>query len=183
MLPDIRLETPRLLLRPPRPEDFDAFAESVADPEVTRHLGGVQPRPTAWRGFTGMLGSWVMLGYGMFSVLEKSTGQWVGRVGPIHPEGWPGDEVGWSVISPAQGRGIAFEAAVASLDFVFDRLGWPEVIHCIADENLRSAALARRLGSEPLRMAMLPPPHETTEVRIWGQTREAWRARRATLGA
>jgi len=25
----------------------------------------------------------------MFSVIEKATGQWIGRVGPLQPEGWP----------------------------------------------------------------------------------------------
>jgi RimJ/RimL family protein N-acetyltransferase len=119
-----------------------------------------------------------MRGFGMFSVIEKSTGRWIGRVGPIYPEGWPGPEVGWAVITDVQGKGYAFEAATASLDHVFDDLGWTEVIHCIEDSNHRSAALARRLGSEPAHLAKLPPPFESTEVRIWGQTREAWNARR-----
>jgi len=181
MLPDIRLETPRLILRPPRPEDFDAFAAALADPEGMRYLGGVQPRATAWRTFAGMAGGWVLLGFGMFSVIGKDGGRWLGRVGPIRPEGWPGPEVGWALTMDAQGKGIAFEAAVACMDYVFDALGWTEAIHCIEDTNLRSVALARRLGSEPLRMAQLPPPQESVAVRVWGQTRDAWRQRRAAL--
>jgi len=34
------LETERLVLREPEPEDLDAFAPIFADPEVIRHLGG-----------------------------------------------------------------------------------------------------------------------------------------------
>ncbi len=181
MLPDVRLETERLLLRTPQPGDFDDFAAMLADPDGMTHLGGTQPRTTAWRTFCTMLGAWTMRGFGMFSVVERSSGRWVGRIGPIYPEGWPGPEVGWAVITEVQGRGYAFEAAVASIDHVFDDLGWTEVIHCIGDSNLRSAALARRLGSEPLRMATLPAPFETVAVRVWGQTREAWRARRPSL--
>ena len=30
-------------------------------------------------------------GYAMFSVIEKETGRWVGRVGPWTPADWPGD--------------------------------------------------------------------------------------------
>ena len=71
-LPDVTLETVRLILRPPRLEDFDAWAASTADPEGMKFLGGPQPRPTAWRAFAGMAGSWALLGFGMFSVLEKS---------------------------------------------------------------------------------------------------------------
>ena len=178
MLPDVRLETERLLLRTPQAGDFEDFAAMLADPRGMTYLGGPQPRTTAWRTFCTMLGGWVVLGFGMFSVIEKSSGRWIGRVGPIQPEGWPGPEVGWAVITDVEGRGYAYEAAAASLDHVFDDLGWTEVIHCIGDANVRSAALARRLGSEPLRTAKLPPPFETVDVRVWGQTREAWQARR-----
>lgn len=182
MLPDVRLETERLVLRTPVPGDFDDFAAMLADPVGMKYLGGTQPRATAWRTFCTMLGGWVVRGFGMFSVIEKSTGRWVGRIGPIQPEGWPGPEVGWAVITDVQGLGYAYEAAAASMDHVFDDLGWTEVIHCIEDPNVRSVSLARRLGSEPLRTAMLPPPFETIEVRVWGQTREAWRARRRPAG-
>jgi len=182
MLPEIRLETERLLLRTPHPDDFDDFAAMLADPVCMQYLGGPQPRETAWRTFCTMLGGWVVRGFGMFSVVERSTGRWVGRIGPIQPEGWPGREVGWAVITAVEGQGYAYEAAAASMDHVFDDLGWTDVIHCIEDPNIRSVALARRLGSEPLRMSMLPPPFEKIEVRVWGQTREAWRARRQAGG-
>jgi len=181
MLPVISIETPRLLLREPRASDLDAVAASLADPEVMAHLGGVQSRPQAWRTYAGQIGGWVLRGYGMFSVFEKASGQWIGRIGPNHPEGWPGQEIGWAVTRAAQGRGLAFEATVACMDFAFEELGWPEVIHCIEDANERSVALARRLGSEGLREAALPPPLSHVTVRVWGQGREAWRARRSAL--
>lgn len=181
-MPDYRLETPRLLLRPPEPVDFDAFAASAADPAGMKYLGGPQPRSTAWRAFAGMVGGWILLGHGMFSVIEKRTGRWVGRVGPIQPEGWPGTEVGWGVIGDVQGTGIAFEAAVASMDFAVGRLGWQDIIHCIDEGNTRSIALAKRLGAEPRGLTTLPPPHETVAVRLWGQCRDAWLARRPSLG-
>lgn len=179
-LPDITLETRRLLLRPPRLEDFEPLATMSTDTEIMKFLGGVQPRPVAWRGFAGMAGSWVLLGFGMFSMIEKTTGRWLGRVGPICPDGWPGTEVGWGVTREAQGMGFAFEGAVASMDFAVDRLGWTEVIHCIDDNNARSVALAKRLGSVPLRRAVMPPPLDL-ELQIWGQTADAWRQRRPTL--
>jgi len=100
-LPDVRLETPRPWLRPPRPEDFEPFAAMSTDVEVMKHLGGVPPRAVAWRNFAGMAGSWSLLGFGMFSLIEKTTGRWLGRVGPIRADGWPGTEVGWGVTREA----------------------------------------------------------------------------------
>ena len=84
---DLRLETARLLLRPPCAEDFAAFAAFCADPLPMRHLGGVQAPSVAWRSLATLTGSWHLLGYSMFSVIEKDSGRWVGRVGPWQPHG------------------------------------------------------------------------------------------------
>ena len=48
-LDDIRLETPRLILRPTRLEDFEAWAAFMGDTETMRFMGGTQPRSMAWR--------------------------------------------------------------------------------------------------------------------------------------
>ena len=173
----LQLETPRLLLRLPRQEDFEAWAAFLADVEATRHLGGVQPRPVAWRGLAAMVGAWHLKGFAMFSVVEKDTGQWVGRVGPWQPEGWPGTEVGWGIAREFWGKGYAPEGATAAIDWAFEHLGWTEVIHCIDPGNVNSQGVARKLGSSILRHAVLPPPIGES-VDVWGQTREQWKARR-----
>ena len=85
MTPGPTLETERLILRPTAAEDFDAWAEFSADEEVTRYLGGVQPRSSAWRGYLSVAGAWAIQGFSMFSVVEKSTCRWVGRLGPWMP--------------------------------------------------------------------------------------------------
>jgi RimJ/RimL family protein N-acetyltransferase len=176
---DLRLETERLILRPPVREDYEPWAAFVADEEAMRYIGGVQARSPAWRSLAAMAGSWQLQGFAMFSVIEKASGRWIGRVGPWQPEGWPGTEVGWSIVRPAWGRGYGPEAAIASIDWAFDHLGWTEVIHTIDPENHNSKAVAAKLGSRYLRMDELPEPHHGKPVEVWGQSREAWRARRA----
>jgi RimJ/RimL family protein N-acetyltransferase len=52
------------------------------------------------------------------------------------------------------------------------------VIHCIDPQNVRSQAVAERLGSANRGPGKLPPPHEASIIELWGQTREDWRARR-----
>ncbi|MGB0134656.1 GNAT family N-acetyltransferase [Dokdonella sp.] len=175
----IRIETERLILRPPAPEDFESWAAFAADPEAMHHLGGVQVRSSAWRSFVGIAGSWQMQGFAMFSVIEKLAGQWIGRIGPWMPEGWPGSEVGWSIASKYWGRGYAKEASVAAIEWSFEQLGWHEVIHTISPDNHASKALAASLGSSYLRRGRLPAPIDL-DVEIWGQTREQWRARNSS---
>ena len=179
----IRLQTERLLLRPPVMDDFDAWARLAADEETMRHLGGVQPRSIAWRNFAFAVGSWQLQGFCGFSVIEKSSGSWVGRVGPLQPEGWPGTEVGWTLAREFWGKGYAFEAATVAIDWAFDRLRWSEVIHCIGADNVASIAVAAKLGSRMLRTAQMPAPYEKMVVDIWGQSRDEWQERRSDRSA
>jgi RimJ/RimL family protein N-acetyltransferase len=176
---NIRIETDRLILRPPQAEDFDAWAANMADEESARFIGGLQARPVAWRGFLTMVGAWAVQGFGMFSVIEKSSGRWIGRMGPWYPEGWPAREVGWGLARHAWGKGYAQEGAVACMDFAFDQLGWDDVIHCIDRANTPSQALAQRLGSHNRGAGKLPTPFEDMPIDIWGQTRDEWRRRHA----
>jgi RimJ/RimL family protein N-acetyltransferase len=173
------LETARLILRPQRPEDFEPWADFMADETATRFIGGTQTRSQAWRGFMSVAGAWAMTGVAMFSVIEKESGRWVGRLGPWTPADWPGTEVGWGLIRDCWGRGYATEGAAAAIDFAFDRLGWTEVIHCIDPANAASQSVARRLGSAVRGRGRLPAPYDDIEVDIWAQSREAWRAKRA----
>jgi RimJ/RimL family protein N-acetyltransferase len=174
------LETARLILRPPTQEDFDGFAAMAAEEDTMRFIGGVMPRDAAWRMLATIAGSWAVLGFGFFSVIEKESGRWIGRLGPWRPGGeaggWPGNEVGWGLIRAAQGKGYAYEGATAAIDWAFDTLGWTDVIHCIAAENTPSIALAHRLGSKRLRVARVPPPIDL-DLDIYGQTRAEWRVR------
>lgn len=176
--PGPTLETERLILRPPRREDFDGFVGLMSDPEAARYIGGVQPPAAVWRGVMAMAGAWTLEGFAMFSVIEKSSGRWIGRLGPWSPHGWPGTEVGWALISEAQGKGYALEGSSAAIDWAFNALGWEEVIHTIAPENRASRKLAQRLGSTLRGPGQLPAPFESFEVDVWGQSRDAWQARR-----
>jgi RimJ/RimL family protein N-acetyltransferase len=175
------LETPRLILRPPVQEDFNDFAAFCADEEVMRMLGGVTPRHGAWRQMATIAGSWALMGFGMFSVIEKESGRWVGRLGPWQPGGetggWLDTEVGWGLVRAVQGKGYATEGASAAIDWAFDALGWTRVVHCIAKENTPSQAVAQRLGSHVMREDVMLPAPISAPIDVWGQTREEWRAR------
>ena len=172
------LETERLILRPPAPVDFEPYAHLMAHEATAQYIGGVQPRAVAWRGFLSVAGAWSMQGFSFFTVVEKASGQWVGRVGPWYPEGWPGTEVGWSLGSGFQGKGYATEAAAAAIDWAFDNLGWTDVIHCIHPDNVASQAVAARLGSVNRGRGRMPEPYQDSLIDIWGQSREQWRARK-----
>ncbi len=172
------LATERLILRPMQADDFERWALFHADAETMRFLGGVNDRAAAWRSLCAMTGAWTIRGFSMFSMIERDSGLWIGRTGPWQPEGWPGTEVGWGVMREYAGRGYAYEAAVATIDYAFDVLGWSNVIHTIDPDNAASIALARKLGSTNQGPTTLPPPLDGFRVDAWGQSATQWRARR-----
>jgi RimJ/RimL family protein N-acetyltransferase len=176
-----QIETERLILRAPLAEDFAGWSDLMGDEESARFIGGRQPPALAWRTFLTQVGAWEVQGFGMFSVIARDTGRWIGRVGPWRPLGWPGPEVGWGLVRSAWGRGYAYEAAVASIDWAFAHLRWSEVVHCIAPENTASIRLAERLGSVNRGPTRLPAPFDDARVDLWGQARDEWGAR--TSGA
>jgi RimJ/RimL family protein N-acetyltransferase len=173
------LMTERLILRPPSADDMDGWAAFASDPETNRFLGGTKSRAEAWRSLCAMTGAWTIRGFAMFSMIRRDTGEWIGRAGPWQPEGWPGKEIGWGVMRAHEGKGFAKEAAIASMDYVFDVLGWDDVIHTIDPGNTASIALATRLGSTNLGPTRLPEPYLDARVDAYGQSKEQWAARTA----
>lgn len=142
-----------------------------------RHLGGHQQESDAWRTLAQWIGLWSLTDAAMFGVVEKTTGEWIGRIGPWHPLHWPTREVGWGLRKAYWGKGYALEAATASLDYAFDHLGWDSVTHLIADENVMSQKLAARLGSKPGEYVHLPGSLSEVRLCVWSQTREDWKTR------
>jgi RimJ/RimL family protein N-acetyltransferase len=175
---DIRIDTPRLILRPPRLEDLDAWSEMMLDEPAARFIGGLMPRSVCWRQLMTLIGAWHAHGFAMFSVIEKESGRWIGRVGPWQPDGWPGTEIGWAISRDRWGRGYAGEGAAAAADWAFATLGWSRMIHSIAPANVASQRVAQKLGSRLFGTGTLPAPYESDPIEIWGQTREEWRNRR-----
>lgn len=157
------LETPRLTLRQWTLADFEAYAAMLADPTVMKFLSLTRqpvPRFGAWQAFAALVGHWQLRGFGFFAVVERGTEAFVGSVGPWHPEGWPGLEVGWTLRAEYWGRGYATEAARASVDFAFRQLKCSRVISLIHPENAPSKRVAERLGERldgEIHLAHHPP--------------------------
>ncbi len=175
------LVTERLILRPPGPEDFDGFADMSADVDTMHFIGGACGRTQAWRHWCTLAGAWHIRGFSMFSVIERASGEWVGRIGPWEPDGWPGREIAYGVRAKFAGKGYAFEAAVAACDFAVEFLKWDELMHVIDPANLRSQALAKRLGAVNSGATRLPAPFQDAPVESWKQSAVTWRANRKDL--
>lgn len=174
----IELETERLFLRPLAPEDVEPHCHYMADPRVARFLSlDHKPQSTAmaWRGFASMLGHWSIRGFGFFSCFEKTTGEWIGRVGPWMPETWPALEVGWGIAPEFWGKGFAPEAAVETVKWTFEnRTGLERIISLIDPKNISSQAVARKIGQKKTEEIY---DLEGTALDVWAVPRVEWQAR------
>ncbi len=158
------IETQRLLLRLPEPEDADAIYRHLADPEVMRWIGidgqtgtydDAVERVGRWRR------AWEIDGFGHFIVVCRDSGETVGRVGLLcwDPQTWRngaraeiGDdaetELGWTLERAAWGQGFATEAAFAVRDWALREVRPGRLISLIHPDNVRSLRVAEKIGEE-----------------------------------
>ena len=168
----ITLETPRLRLRTFRRADFDAYADMLADPEVARYLfqGRPLPRHEAWRNMAAVVGHWQLLGFGPWAVVERASGELVGRIGPFCPAGWPGLELIWIIRRQSWGQGYATEGARVALAYVFQQMARDRVISLIRPQNAASIRVAEKIGQR-LQDRM---DFYGGEALVYGIRREEW---------
>lgn len=141
------LETERLRLRAPRLSDEAAWTAFIGS-ERAHFVGGPLDPGRCWRSFATLLGHWLIRGTGGFVFQLKDDPAPLGQVGPWYPGDWPEAEIGWTVWDPAaEGKGYVTEAARAVLSHVFRELRWPTAVSYIDADNLRSIAVAERLGA------------------------------------
>jgi RimJ/RimL family protein N-acetyltransferase len=161
------IETTRLILRPWQSADIAANTAMLSDPDSGRFITpdgkAITTENGGWRNAALISGHWALHGFGMFAVEEKSSGRYIGRVGPWCPPQWPGFEVGWGIAPECRGKGYAVEAARTSIDWVFATFEIDEIIHCIDPVNAPSQAVARRLGAS-----------RKGDVDLFGKINERW---------
>uniref|UniRef100_A0A9E8CSV8 GNAT family N-acetyltransferase n=1 Tax=Bosea sp. NBC_00436 TaxID=2969620 RepID=A0A9E8CSV8_9HYPH len=147
------IETPNLSMRRPEIDDLDAIHAMRSDLAVVRFLGGrALSREEAWHRLTRIVGHWTLRGYGMFVVVEKSSGTVVGEVGlfdgcrGLSPDFDNAPEAGWILASGAHGKGYAGEAAAAAHRWFAATHGERRSVCIIAPENHASFRVAQKLG-------------------------------------
>ncbi|MCJ1679290.1 GNAT family N-acetyltransferase [Streptomyces sp. APSN-46.1] len=151
---------PAVQLRVPTDEDAHAWHRVFADPDVMEFLGG-PAELSAYEEFTARQRMHdAQLGYCLWTLLD-GDGAVIGFTGA---QPWPREkewgpvgeiEIGWRLGRSAWGRGYAYAAALATLGRVREA-GVPRVVAMINDENVRSIAVAERLGMTLAERFLLP---------------------------
>ena len=143
-----RLESERLILRPPEWSDVPAMLPLIGEWEVARNLGTV-PHPYTEddaREFFARLES--RRGEGKdftFAVTQKSDGAYLGACG-VHPRDNGETELGYWLGKPHWGMGFATEAARAVARFAFAELALEALVAGWFFDNPASGRVLDKLG-------------------------------------
>ncbi len=140
------IDTQRLRLRGHVASDFDHFANMFAS-ERSTFMHGPLTRRQAWFAFCGDIAQWDLFGHGAWGIERLDDGAFVGQVALNKPPHFPELELGWFMMEGFEGHGYAFEAAEMARSYAYVELGHDTLVSYIDAGNVRSIALAERLGA------------------------------------
>jgi RimJ/RimL family protein N-acetyltransferase len=149
--PNYPIETERLLLRPLRADDLDAFHAIHAFADVVRYLYFDSPSREVARGMLEKrVRHFEILGEGDKLLLALELRGGGGMIGDVsltwlseeHQQG----EIGFALHPDQQGKGLAREAAEAMLRLGFENLGLHRILGRLDARNAASAKVLERLG-------------------------------------
>ncbi|MFP7671975.1 GNAT family N-acetyltransferase [Marivita sp. S0852] len=140
------LDTKRLQLRSPEPEDYPDFKATFASYR-SRFMGGPLNPYETWMLYAAEIGHWEIRGFGMWMVHLKDTDKTVGMAGGWYPAKWPEREIAWIIWPDDAGHGYALEATNRVRRYFYDDQGWDSAVSYLDPKNLDSIRLAERLGA------------------------------------
>jgi RimJ/RimL family protein N-acetyltransferase len=149
------VETPRLVMRAHRLDDFEQSLAMWSDPVVTRYIGGKpSTEQQTWSRLLNYAGHWSLLGFGYWALEEKATGVFAGELGfanfrrDIAASMRDVPELGWALAPRFHGQGFATEAVRAAVAWGDVRFGSARTVCLINEENAASVRVARKCGYE-----------------------------------
>lgn len=145
------LSTPRLRIRRFDISDIESLVAYRSKPSVAKYQGWPMPY-TVDEGmrllkemkhrYPGMKGVWVQ-----FAIQHLETGHTIGDCGLRVQSADPTQaEIGFTIDSRMQGRGLGSEAVERLVRYAFDELKLRRLVAVTDDRNLKSARMLHRLG-------------------------------------
>jgi RimJ/RimL family protein N-acetyltransferase len=95
-------------------------------------------------------------GFGLWRVVEKSTGAAVGICGLVRRDGLDDPDVGYAFLEAVSGRGYATEAAAAALGHGRNALGIGRIVAITKPDNLGSIRVLEKIGLKFEKRIQLP---------------------------
>lgn len=146
----MKLETPRLLLRPWKDSDLDPFAALNADPDVMEFFPKLMTREETSAMVERIKARYAEDSFCFWAAEEKETGNFIGFIGLGRPSFeahfMPCVEIGWRLARPYWGKGYAPEGAREVLRDGFERSNLNEILALTAVLNTKSIRVMEKIS-------------------------------------
>ena len=143
------LETDRCFVRETTVEDVDAFYELYKDEEITQYMEPLfEDRDEEIEYAKSYIKNvYEFYGFGMWTVVEKTSGKIIGRAGVSYREGYELPELGFMIGKAFWRRGYAYEVCCAILQYMYENYDMDELFIFIEPKNTPSIFFAKKLGA------------------------------------
>ncbi|MBQ8039507.1 MAG: GNAT family N-acetyltransferase [Lachnospiraceae bacterium] len=143
------LETDRCLVRETTVEDVDTFYELYKDKEITEYMEPLFEERDEEIEYTKsyIKNVYEFYGFGMWTVVEKTSGKIIGRAGVSYREGYELPELGFMIGKAFWRRGYAYEVCRAIANYMYENYNMEEILIFIEPQNTPSILLAKKLGA------------------------------------
>jgi RimJ/RimL family protein N-acetyltransferase len=142
------LETERCIVRELTEDDIEDLYQVYADPSISQYTEGLyedKEKELAYlRDYIRQV--YGFCGYGVWAIIDKKSGNMIGRAGLAAREGFDLPELGYVIAVPYQRQGYATEVCRAILDYTFTELNFTQVRALIQKGNEASRRLCLKLG-------------------------------------
>ncbi len=146
-------ETDRIILETFDEKNFESLATLLANPRVHR----LWPEPktrTRYESLTyfeKILSQYKTYGFSYWAVIRKEDSKFLGICGllPEQINGKKEVEVAYRIDDQFWGSGYGTEAALATMNYAHEKLGWSSIISLILPENEQSIRVAEKNGLLP----------------------------------
>jgi len=168
------LETERLILRELQPDDAPFMLELLNEPSYILNIAdrGVRDLDGArryledrWRA------SYRQHGFGLWVVVERSSGMATGLCGLVRRDGLEDVDIGYAFLPAFWGRGYAIESALGVKAHARDVVGLTRLVAIVVPSNLPSVRVLERLGMSVERTLRLPG--ECTDLALYAMALHA----------
>ncbi len=172
------METERLTLRRFTAHDADNLVALDSDPEVMRFLNGGAPTPrdVIERDILpGFLRSYAPGGYGVWAVIERASGAFLGWASLRPHARHPGEAtLGYRLLRAAWGQGYATEAARALIGAAFRETGAQRIVATTYQDNHASRRVMEKAGMTLARTFHYTPEDLATESASYVPGQDLW---------
>lgn len=142
------LDTARCHIRETTEQDIDAFYSIYSEPSITAYMEDLYEDRDAERAYIREYIEKIygFYDFGVWTVIERESGQVIGRAGLSYREGFEDPELGFVIGVPWQRKGYAYEVCSAILDYGRKEFGFEKIQALVEPDNIPSIRLCEKLG-------------------------------------